>query len=318
MRAHVLTWGAVLQELRLDGHDAPLVLGFSEFDAYPAQSPYFGASVGRVANRIGDGQAKIDSMVHQLDRNEGGMHHLHGGSRGSGTRLWQLRDVGETFVTLEILLADGVMGYPGNLTLVAIFALTGNGALEITYRATTDAPTLCNPAHHSYFNLDGSGDVLGHELRIAADHVLATDEALIPTGEVLAVAGSRFDFRNCVRVGQGGGRLDHNFCLSGQAVPLRPVAWLRSIRSGVGMELQTTAPGLQVYDGAGVTTTAPGLSGQVMGPHAGLALEPQIWPDAPNHRHFPQADLLPGEVFEQHNRFVFTKNQSGGNAVFTG
>lgn len=307
LRAHILTWGAVLQDLRMAGHGPSLVLGFPDFAPYLTQSPYFGASVGRVANRIRDGHVRIGGKSFQLDRNENDAHHLHGGSGGTGTRVWDIVDIRADRATLSIELADGDMGYPGNIRIGADFALIGAGGLQITYRARTDAPTLCNLAHHSYFNLDGSNRVLDHALHVAADHVLPTDGAMIPTGEVMAVAGTGFDFTSPAPVRQGAGALDHNFCLSDGPAALRPVAWLSSPKSGVTLELQTTAPGLQVYDGAGIASPAPGLTGWPMGAHAGVALEPQIWPDAAHHAHFPQADLLPGQLFEQRNRFVFSK-----------
>lgn len=311
LRAAVLTWGAVLQDLRLDGHAPPLVLGFADFAPYPAESPYFGATVARVANRIRDGHAEIGGRHCQLDRNEHGRHHLHGGAGGAGRRVWKLRWQEPDAVCLSILLEDGEMGYPGRLALSVTIALTAGATLALRYEAQTDSPTLCAPAHHSYFTLDDSGHILDHRLRVAARFYLPVDDELIPTGEVAPVAGTGFDFRQARPVGEGAalrGRLDHNFCLSRARRGLRPVAWLDSPRSGLAMEVATTEPGLQVYDGASVAVASPGLDGRPIGAHAGLALEPQNWPDANHHASFPQAALRPGETYRQESRFRFRRS----------
>ncbi len=304
--ARFLGWGAVLQDLRLDGHAAPLVLGFDDFAHYLSDSPYFGATVGRCANRIRDGHLELDGRTHRLDRNEAGRHTLHGGAGGSGRQLWQIADHGADFVEMRLVLPDGHMGFPGALRIEARFALPGDGVLDIRLRAETDAPTLCNLAHHSYFNLDGGGHVLDHRLRLAGDAYLPVDTGLIPTGEIRAVDGTEFDFRAGAPVGQAGG-LDHNFCLSEARLPPRPVAWLDSPVSGVSLECRTTEPGLQVYDGGGIDVAHPGLDGLPMGAHAGLALEPQVWPDAHHHPGFPQAVLRPGETYAQHTQFRFAR-----------
>ena len=304
--AHLLTYGAVLQDLRLHGHAPPLVLGFSEFAPYLTHSPYFGATAGRCANRIREGHFEVDGVQHQLDRNFLGKHCLHGGADSMGKRLWRVESHGPHHAVLAITLADGHMGFPGTLDARITVQLLAHGVLDIAMEAWSDAPTLCNLAHHSYFVLDDGPGISDHQLKLAADSYLPVDEELIPTGEQRPVAGTEFDFRNFAPVGQAH-PVDHNFCLSGTREALRPVAWLTSSGSGVTMECRTTEPGMQIYDGAKIDVDLPGLTGRPMGAHAGLAMEPQVWPDANHHARFPQALLRPGDRYEQQTQFIFAK-----------
>lgn len=307
LTAHLLTYGCVLQDLRLEGHDTPLVLGFEEFAPYLTQSPYFGAIAGRCANRIADGHLELDGKTYQLDRNYLGKHCLHGGSASTGKKLWTLQSHDGDSATFKIRLPDGDMGFPGQLDIRVQFALLANGVLDIQMSATTDAPTLCNLAHHSYFNLDGSATISDHDLKVDAPHFLPVDDGLIPTGRQQNVAGTGFDFRDFAPVGQAH-PVDHTFCLSnGRTSEPRPVAWLKSPVSGVLMECLTTEPGLQVFDAATIDIPTPGLQGAAMGPHCGLAIEPQIWPDANHNKDFEQAVLRPGETYRQHSQFKFSK-----------
>ena len=306
LTAQVLSYGAVIQDLRLDGHDAPLVLGFGTFAPYLTHSPYFGATAGRCANRIRDGHLALDGVTHQLDRNFLGKHLLHGGAKGMGKRLWEIVATGEDRVTFAITQEDGDMGFPGTLRTEVTFALLPEGVFDIRMTAKTDAPTLCNLAHHSYFTLGGE-TVSDHRLRIAAEHYLPVDEELIPTGEIRPVAGTAFDFRTPAPVRQAH-PVDHNFCLSAAREPLRPVAWLDNPATGLAMELRTTEPGLQVYDGAKIDIDLPGLNGAPMRAHAGIALEPQVWPDANHHDNFPGAVLRPDETYDQHTQYIFAKD----------
>jgi aldose 1-epimerase len=306
LTAKVLSYGAVIQDLRLDGHEAPLVLGFDTFAPYLTHSPYFGATAGRCANRIRDGHLELDGVTYQLDRNFLGKHLLHGGAKGVGKRLWRVAETGPDRVTLAITQDDGDMGFPGRLDASVTFALLDRGVLDIRMAAETDAPTLCNLAHHSYFTLGGA-TISDHRLRVDAETYLPVDDELIPTGEERAVAGTRFDFRTPAPVGQAH-PVDHNFCLSRERRPLRPVARLENPATGLAMDLHTTEPGLQVYDGAKINIDLPGLTGQPMRAHAGIALEPQIWPDANHHAGFPQAVLRPGEHYAQQTQYIFTRD----------
>ena len=307
LTARVLSYGSVLQDLRLAGHGPSLVLGLPTLADYLAHSRYFGATAGRCANRIGQAAFTLDGTRHQVDPNFLGKHHLHGGSASIGKRLWRITDLGADQVTLAIDLADGEMGYPGAMTITHRIALLPGGVLDIRLTATTDRATLCNLAHHSYFNLSGGADVLDHRLRVAADHYLPVDAELIPTGQVAPVAGTAFDLRAGPALGTvcAAQKIDHNFCLSAARTALREVASLQA--GDLTMAIRTTEPGLQVYDGALLDVPVPGLDGARIGPHGGIALEPQIWPDAINHPGWPDPVLRPGQTYDQHTQFVFTK-----------
>ncbi|NBR53842.1 MAG: galactose mutarotase [Rhodobacteraceae bacterium] len=306
LTADVLTYGTVIQNLCLEGHDKPLVLGFPEFAPYLTHSPYFGATAGRCANRIRDGHLELARKTYQLDRNFLGKHSLHGGLVSMGKRLWAVDNHSAASVTFAITLEDGEMGYPGKLDATVTYSLLDGGVLDVVMRARTDAPTLCNMAHHSYFNL-GSDHVGTYLMRIAADAYLPVDDELIPTGEIRPVDGTGMDFREYRPVGDGS-PIDHNFCLAKARGAIRPVAWLADQKSSVSLEVRTTEPGLQVYDSSRVNIAVPGLVGAKMGAYCGIALEPQVWPDANHHPAFPQAVLLPGEDYVQHTQFVFTKD----------
>lgn len=306
LTAKVLSYGAVLQDLRLEGYDAPLVLGFESFAPYLTHSPYFGATAGRCANRIRDGHLELDGETFQLDRNFLGRHMLHGGAKGIGKRVWRIEDVADNSATLAITLEDGEMGFPGQLEARVTFSLLPGGVFDIRLAAETNAPTLCNLAHHSYFNLGGE-TISDHLLRIDADSYLPVDAELIPTGEIRAVAGSGFDFRAPAPVAQAH-PIDHNFCLATTRRDLTPVARLQNPATGVAMDLWTTEPGLQVYDGSKIDIDLPGLTGNPMWTHAGIALEPQTWPDANHHDNFPKAVLRPGQRYSQHTQYIFSKD----------
>jgi len=313
LRASVMTWGATLQDLRLDGHEAPLTLGFADFASYPLYSSYFGQTPGRHANRIAKGRFFLDGVVHQLELNERGIGHLHGGSAGTARRLWQLDAYGTDFAEFSIIDPDGQSGYPGSVQIRARYQLGGDGCLSITYLSVCERPTLVNMTHHSYFNLDGGEDILDHEIMIAAEHYLPVDADLIPTGEIALVAGTVFDFREMRpirQMGTDGAQVgyDHNFCLTQTRGRVQSIALVRSLRSGVAMEVRSSEPGVQFYTGAKLKPTVPGSHGRLHGPFAGFCLETQVWPDSPNHPEFPQAVLRPGETLAQHTDYVFMKS----------
>ncbi|KQV20385.1 aldose epimerase [Rhizobium sp. Root1203] len=312
LTAKVMTWGAVIQDLRLEGHDAPLTLGFDSFDSYPVHSSYFGATPGRCANRIGSGKFTLDGKDHQLDLNENGITHLHGGTDNIAKRNWTIVEHDVDRVVLKIVDADGRGGYPGNSTILATYRVHGEGELSVTYETTTDQPTLANVCQHAYFNLDGREDTLGHDIMIAADGYLVTDERQIPTGEVRPVEGTVFDFREMSSMkrfdGDQQALYDHNFCLSNERTAKRSVALARSLHSGVSMEVRTTEPGVQFYAAFKLSVPVPGIGGRTYGPFAGFCLETQIWPDAINHEGFPSAVVRPGEVLRQETDYIFSKN----------
>ena len=309
LRAHVVTRGATIQELFLHGHDAPLVLGFDRFEDYEAHSPYFGATAGRFANRIAGARFTLDGIEYRLDANDNG-NCLHGGSLGFTERLWAVEDAGESHVVLRFDSADGDMGFPGNLVARCRYELGDDGALQVALTAETDAPTVCSMAHHSYFNLEdgGASPATGHEIEIGAQDYLPVDDTLIPLGAPQPVDDTRFDFTTPKRVDAYGpeAAYDHNFCLDGEG--MRKVAELRAPRSGVSMTVTTTEPGLQWFTAPGMEIAVPGLGGRRYGHHAGMCLETQIWPDAPNRAGYPSAVLRPGEKREQRTIYRFSKS----------
>jgi aldose 1-epimerase len=313
LTAHVTNWGAVVQDLRLAGHAPPLVLGFARFEDYPRHSQYFGAIAGRCANRIASARFVLDGRICEVDPNFLGRHHLHGGAKGFGKRVWTFVDHAADSVTLELVSEDGDMGYPGRLAARCTYRLTGENTLAVELDAETDAPTLCNLAQHSYFNLDDGGatSILGHEIEIDAKTYLPVDDELIPTGEVRPVAGTDFDFRAMRAIGleRGGEQVvyDHNFCLSEERVDLRRIVRVAGARSGIRLEVRSTEAGVQFYAGQKVSVPVPGLDGIAYGAWSGLCLEPQVWPDAANHRDFPSAVLRPGERYRQQTEYRFER-----------
>lgn len=296
LTARILTWGGILQDLRLDGVPYSLVLGFADLECYLNSKAYLGANVGRFANRIANGQAKIAGRAYQLDGNFLGKHLLHGGRAGADRQIWKPVSYTENTLSLELVLADGHMGFPGELTVSLHYRLLADACLELEFIARTTTPTLCSFAHHSYFNLDGAGSIQNHCLQIQAEQYLPVDAEAIPTGEIAAVEHTAFDFRKLKPINWQQAHYDHNFCISHQPQALREVAYLQG-KKGIGMHLLTTEPGLQFYDGAYLD------SGYA--PYAGLALEPQAWPDAPNHVHFPSAELRPEQIYRQVSQYWF-------------
>ncbi len=306
---NLLSWGCVVQDLRLDGFAFPLVLGFEQFDDYPEHSRFFGSTAGRYANRIANGRFVLDGNEYQCDQNFLSKHTLHGGSNSLGTRNWRFGEITNDSAVLEITDPDGEMGFPGECEIKAIFQLKAEGRLCIRYEAVCDAATLINLAHHSYFNLAGEGDILDHELRIDADQFLPVDEEAIPLGEPQPVAGTVYDFRELrpIRLVDNDelARYDHNFCLAPARRSVTEVAQVICRSSGIEMLVSTTEPGIQFYDANKLDVPVNGLSGRRYGPRAGFCLEPQIWPDSPNHPDYPQAVLRPGEQYVQETEYRF-------------
>ena len=300
LTAQVMTLGATVQDLRMDGVDHPLVLGCPDPADYLRDGLYMGAIVGRCANRIGGARFTMDGREYRTDPNFRNRHTLHGGSHGTHWQIWTVEEVQEDSATLTLDLPDGGMGFPGTMTLRATFALR-DSALVIDIQARADAPTPCNLAHHGYFNLDGGGDARNHWLRIAANRYLPVDDDLIPLSGTAAVEGTRFDFRQARQIMPG--EYDHNFCLSDGPAPSRVVAELTG-QSGIRMQVETDQPGLQLYDGVHFDGLA-GLDGRRYHRFAGVALETQGWPDAPNRPDFPDAILRPGRVHRHHAAYRF-------------
>ncbi|MDN5788466.1 aldose epimerase family protein [Pseudorhodobacter sp.] len=309
IRAKVLTWGAVLQDLQVplaDGRRISTTLGFNSFAAYPAHSPYFGAVVGRYANRIAGGRFTLDGRGYDLNRNEAGRATLHGGVGGFSQRLWQISGVSSTSVTLAIDSDDGDQGFPGNVQVTCRYALGSDNRLTVEYQGQCDAATPLNLTHHSYFNLDGSDDLKHHQLLIHADRYTPCDHAQIPTGSILPVEGTRFDFRQLASAMNPDHPLDHNFVLrSAPATTLRPAAVLASTLSGLLMRVATTKPGLQVYDGHKLDLGVVETAGRAYRPFAGLCLEPQFFPNSPNIPAFPSSILQVGGKYRHETVYHF-------------
>ncbi|MBH0236209.1 aldose epimerase family protein [Methylobrevis albus] len=307
--AEVLSYGAILRDLRLalPGGERRLVLGFDRIADYEMHSPYFGAVVGRCANRIGAGRFQLDGRDHQLDLNDGGRAHLHGGVEGFDRKLWTIEAASTDSVTLTLGSPDGDQGYPGTVQARCRYTLPGEGVLVIELEAETDAPTPVNLATHSYFNLAGTPDILGHVLEIPAEAYLPVDGALIPTGEIRPVAGTGFDFRKARPIGAADRPergYDHNFVVAeARSNVLRLMARLTAPAGDVTLDIWSTEPGVQFYDGNMLEVPVPGLDGARYALNGGLCLEPQGFPDAVNRPEFPAVILRPGETYRQRTEY---------------
>ncbi|MGB9835117.1 MAG: aldose epimerase family protein [Candidatus Saccharicenans sp.] len=316
LKAVLMNYGATLVSLFTPdrkGNLADITLGYDSFESYLGPHPYFGATIGRYANRIAGGKFKLEGKEYSLATNEG-PNHLHGGRKGFDKVIWEAEQVGNSHsigVQFKYLSPDGEEGYPGNLNCQVTYLLTENNELHISYLASTDRPTHINLTHHSYFNLagQGEGDILGHELQILASRYLPVGEGLIPTGELLSVEGTPFDFRQPVKIGerisQVPGGYDHNYVLDHQGI-LNLAARVFEPESGRLLELYTTEPGLQFYSGNFLDGSIKGKAGKIYGKHAAFCLEPQHFPDSPNKPHFPTTILRPGEVYRSLTIFKFS------------
>jgi len=309
--AKILTWGAALRDLvvPLGAGMQRVCLGLNSLDDYVAHSPYFGAVPGRYANRIANGRFSLDGTLHTLARKPGDKHTLHGGPGGFGHRVWKLGPVDASSATLELDSPDGDQGFPGALRATCVYRLLEPATLRVELTATCDRPTIVNLTQHAYFNLDGSGDARDHELAILSDFYTPSDSELIPTGEIRAVAGTPFDFRQLRPIRNPSGQLyDVNFVVARtpDLTGLAPVARLRSPVNNLTMELHSSEPGVQFYDAAKLACPVPGLDGTRYGAHAGLCLEPQRFPDSPNRRHFSPCRLDPGGAYRHVSEFRFS------------
>ncbi len=300
--AAILDHGAALQDVRLAGVPHALTLGSPDARAYLGPMRYFGAVIGPVANRIGGGAALIDGVRHQFERNQSGRHTLHSGSAGTHAKIWQIVEQGPSSVSLRVHLPEGEGGFPGDRTLLARYEVTPPAVLTLSVEAETTAPTLMMVAHHPYWNLDGSPTWAGHRLKVAAQTYLPTDDATLPTGAVLPVANTPFDFRTSK---EPQGSFDNSLCLARERRDVTHAASLTGA-AGLTLDLATTEPALHLYDGHGIGNGGfTGHDGQRYGLRAALALEPQFWPDAPNHPDFPPILLRPRETWRQVTRYSF-------------
>jgi len=308
LKTQITNYGGIVTTLYVPDRDGKLddiVLGYETLDEYIADSPYFGALVGRCGNRIGKGKFTLEGVEYTLAANNG-ENHLHGGIKGFDKVLWDAEPL-ETpdgpALKLTYLSPDGEEGYPGNLKSTVIYTLTNDNELKVEYEAETDKTTVVNLTHHSYFNLagHGSGDILSHELTLTADNYTPVDEGLIPTGEIRAVKGTPMDFTTPKTVGERiekvEGGYDHNFVLNNSDGSLALAASVYEPKTGRLMEISTTEPAIQFYSGNFLDGSNKG-KGAVYNKHDGFCLETQHYPDAPNKPKFPSIVLKPGEKYK--------------------
>ena len=294
LELRAMTYGGIIVSLVApDRHGRPanVVLGHDSLEAYLRDSRYLGAIVGRYANRIAQARFTLDGVTYRLAANNG-PHHLHGGLKGFDKVVWRATPVEEddrAGIVLSYTSPDGEEGYPGTLDAQVTYALTDQDELIVDYRATSDKATPVNLTQHSYFNLAGPGDILGHLLQIHADAMTPVDETLIPTGAIVPVADSRFDFRSPIAVGSRRIDYDQNFVVnrSGSG-PVHAVRLVEPV-SGRTLDVHTTEPGLQLYTGA----------------RRALCLETQHFPDSPNQPGFPSTILRPGSAYRSRTVFAF-------------
>ena len=318
--AKIMTLGATLQSLIVPdkaGHKDDVVLGYDTAQEYLSHPDFFGASVGRYANRIAKGKFSLDGKAYALAINDG-PNSLHGGAKGFDKRMWKIESVssgptsdgGGAKVVMSYVSADGEEGFPGELKVTATYSLNEQNELRLEYRASTSKPTVLNLTNHSYFNLSGNDvrDVMGNMVTLHAARFTPVDATLIPTGERRAVAGTVFDFRNAHRVGDRirdardqqirfGRGYDHNFIVDGAAGSLRPAAVVQEPVSGRVLEISVSAPGIQFYTGNFLDGTFFGKGQRAYRQGDAICLEPGVFPDSPNHADFPTARLNPGQSY---------------------
>jgi aldose 1-epimerase len=312
VEASIITYGARIQSLKTpdrDGRSADITLGFDTLEGYLGPNPYFGAIVGRYANRIAKGKFPLSGNVYELARNNG-ENALHGGLKGFDRVVWSARDVSTSdrqALELTYVSKDGEEGYPGTLTVTVVYSVSSENELRIEYTATTDKDTVVNLSNHTYFNLSGEPDILNHVMMIDANEFTPVDATLIPTGELKNLDGTPFDFRKPTPIGARinanemqivlGGGYDHNFVLNHPNGASGLAARVNDPKSGRTMEILTTEPGVQFYTGNFLDGSLHGKGGAVYNKRSGFCLETQHFPDSPNHPSFPTTTLKASERF---------------------
>lgn len=301
-----------------------VVLGYNSLDGYLEATPYFGAIVGVYGNRIAGGKFELDGKAYQLTTNSeagGAPVHLHGGTKGLDKVLWAARPSVQkngASLVLNYVHPDGAEGFPGNIRMRVVYKLTNQNALEVSYRATTDKSTVINLTQHSYYNLNGNGrgTPLDHELMINADHITPVTAQMVPTGELMPVKGTPFDFTSPAKPGDQiggdhpqlelGGGFDHNWVLNRSEEGLQLAATVYEPQSGRFMEVLTEEPGIQYYAGNFLDGSIIGKEGQPYEFRSGFCLETQHYPDSPNHPNFPSTRLDPGEIYKTKTVYRFS------------
>lgn len=315
--AKITNYGGIVVSLKVpdkSGQFGDVVLGFDTLEGYLSpeyvkSNPYFGALIGRYGNRIGKAKFSLAGKEYKLAANNG-VNHLHGGVKGYDKVLWDARMLqgDEPALQLHYLSKDGEEGYPGNLDITAVYTLTNDYGLKVDFTATTDKETVVNLTHHSYFNLAGKGDILGHEVMINSDKTTPVDSGLIPTGELRPVKGTPFDFNTPTAIGarinqddeqlKFGKGYDHNWVINKAAGELALMARVYEPGSGRVLEVLSTEPALQFYSGNFLDGTLKGKGGWVYQFRNGFCMEPQHYPDSPNKPAFPSTVLKPGETYK--------------------
>jgi aldose 1-epimerase len=319
LKARIITFGATVTELWTPdrrGEPADVVLGFDDLESYEKRSPYFGATVGRVAFRIVGCEFTLDGKQYRLTQNDG-KHHLHGGTPGFSHVVWQAEPLDGKISAVKFThrSPDGDQGYPGTLEVAVVYSLSDENELQIDCTATTDRPTLLNMTHHSYFNLAGAGcgDVLDHVLQLDADRWIPTSEPDVPTGEIADVGGTPFDFRRPTTIGSrireaGGTPLGYDLCYlhnhAGEG--LTRVASVHDPRSGRSIDVSTNEPGIVLYTSNFLDGTLKGKRGKTYAQHTALCLETGRPPDAIHHPQFPSIVLRPGETYRHQCVYRFS------------
>ncbi len=309
----VISYGGIITRITTPdnkGQMANIVLGMDDIHAYESANPYYGAIIGRYGNRIANGRFTLDGVDYQLGQNDGD-NHLHGGNNGFDRKNWAMvpfTTENSSGVTLNYVSPDGDQGYPGTLDMQVVYTLTNNNTLDMKFSATTDKTTIVNMTQHSYFNLAGGGSILDHQLRIPSDSITPVDSGLIPTGELMPVAGTPFDFRDFKTIGQDintnheqmarGKGYDHNFVIKADIDDeLIEAATVVEPTSGRQLTVLTDEPAVQFYSG-NFMDGSTSRDGKPFDFRTGFCLEPQHYPDSPNQPAFPSTTLSPGEQYQ--------------------
>ncbi len=321
LAASIMTYGGILVSLRAPdryGTLADITLGFDTLAPYLAGHPYFGALIGRYANRIARGTFQLHGVTYTLAINNG-PNHLHGGVRGFDKVMWRAQageGTGEASVALRYVSPDGEEGYPGTLDATVVYTLTDQDELRLDYTATTDRDTIVNLTNHTYFNLAAGGDILGHEVQLLASRFLPVDATLIPTGELRPVQGTPMDFTAPTAIGahihaddeqlhRTRGGYDHTWVLDAAGGALAHAARVYEPTSGRVLDVFTTQPGVQFYTGNFLDGSIIGRGGWAYAKHHGFCLETHHFPDSPNQPAFPSTVLSPGETYRQTTVYRF-------------
>ena len=325
MQASIMTYGGIMMTLKVpdrNGYLEDIVLGYPTLEQYlqTGNKPYFGAVIGRYANRIANGRFMLDGVTYQLSVNEG-PNTLHGGIRGFDKRVWDAEVIcrdGAARLILSYLSKDGEEGFPGNVAVKMAYTLTDDNGLSMDYEAVTDKKTVLNLTQHNYYNLAGAGngDILGHILMMNADWFTPINSEFIPTGEVRSVTDTPLDFRNPMTVGSRihseypqlryDNGYDFNYVLNRTGRPMDLAARVYEPGSGRLMDVYTTQPGVQFYSGNKLSGSEIGKGGKAYPKYGGLCLETQHFPDSPNHLHFPSTELNPGQIYRESTLYKFS------------